>query len=382
MRVQLKRWMWSAAMLAVCGTAWPNHAGAADSFDEPALNSLLRVFTDSDRVSVRSLMGDYAFSLPRDAGLTVHWNNERVTVPAIDAAAGSQEAVDAITTASRPISGNAFQDFVKVRNEFQGGFAQGGIGLDYYYSTESDYLGQQIAARYNRDVMNDQLNVSMGTSYGWDAIEPVADDDTNTGADTKTTLHWNAIATRVLSPVSAMRFGLEYNLVNGLQHNPYRNVYAGGSVVSERHPDHRVRRDAFVKYNQYLPNRSSLRLGYRIYNDDWGIVSHETDTKLSQYISHGVFARYQYRYYVQSRADFFRDEYVSVDGIDGYRTGDYRLGSLSSHLFGFALNLDLTDLAANVPWLGRTEARFSYERYFNSNNYSANILETGLDFRF
>ena len=23
-----------------------------------------------------------------------------------------------------------------------------------------------------------------------------------------------------------------------------------------------------------------------------------------------------------------------------------------------------------------------YERYFNSNNYSANIVETGLDFRF
>jgi len=152
--------------------------------------------------------------------------------------------------------------------------------------------------------------------------------------------------------------------------------------VPERHPDHRERRDTFVKLNHYFAQRSSLKLGYRYYNDDWGIDSHELDSKLSQYVTQGLFARYEYRYYTQTAADFHRDEYVSVNGIDGYRTGDYRMGDLSSHLFGFALDMDFTRLAADSPVLQRMGAWFSYERYFNSNNYSANILETGLSFRF
>lgn len=378
---QLKHWLPAALAVGSC-LAWaPAHADPEAAEDRTA-GSLLRLFTDSGKVSVRSLMGDYALPLPRELSLSVHWNNEQVTIPAIAATPGTQEAVDAITTASRPISGNAFQDFAKVRNEFTGQLSRGATAVDYYRSSERDYLGQQLGARYARDVRGDQLNLSFGTSVGWDAIDPLADDDTQTSAQTKATVHCNTVATQILSPTTVLRYGIEYNVVNGLQHNPYRNVFAGGSIVPERHPDHRERRDTFVKLNHYFAQRSSLKLGYRYYNDDWGIDSHELDSKLSQYVTQGLFARYEYRYYTQTAADFHRDEYVSVNGIDGYRTGDYRMGDLSSHLFGFALDMDFTRLAADSPVLQRMGAWFSYERYFNSNNYSANILETGLSFRF
>ena len=78
-------------------------SGHAQTGDDPRGGSLLRMFNDSQHVSVRSLMGDYRFTLPREASLSLHWNNERVTIPAIDAPAGTAEAIDAITTASRPI---------------------------------------------------------------------------------------------------------------------------------------------------------------------------------------------------------------------------------------------------------------------------------------
>ena len=39
-------------------------------------------------------------------------------------------------------------------------------------------------------------------------------------------------------------------------------------------------------------------------------------------------------------------------------------------------------LAAESPKLRRFGISLDYERYFNSNNYSADILETGLDYRF
>ena len=65
--------------------------------------------------------------------------------------------------------------------------------------------------------------------------------------------------------------------------------------MPERHPDHRQRRDVFLRVNQYLPNRSSLKLNYRLYNDDWGVTSHELGSSLSQYVTQGVSARYEYR---------------------------------------------------------------------------------------
>jgi hypothetical protein len=375
--------MATTALAGMCCAGWSSPSAAAFSgFDEQTATTLVRMFTDSDHIGVRSFMGDYSVSLKSNASLSIHLKIERVTIPAIKATPGSAEAIDAITTASRPISGNAYQDFVKVRNEVQSELTQGPAVFGYYYSKESDYLAQQISGHVSRELMDDQLNLSVGSSYGWDAIEPLADDDTNHGTDHKTTLHVNTVATRVLTPTTLVRVGAEVNMVSGLQHNPYRNVYAGGTNVPERHPDHRQRRDAFVKINQYMNNRSSLKLSYRLYNDDWGITSHEVETRLSQYVTQGLFAQYEYRYYTQNAAYFYRDEYVSTYGVDGYLTGDYRMAPLSSHLFGFTINFDLGVMAADLVVLNRTALRFNYERYFNSNNYSANILETGLDFRF
>src|SRR5215831_19911626 len=366
-------------VMGLCAVSVPKEASAL-SVDDSTLGTLMRYFTDSKKVAVRSYMGDYTIPLSADASLLIHYNNERVTVPAIQAPAGSQEAIDAITTASRPISGNAYSDYIKVRNEFVGELNRGGSGLEYYYSTESDYLAQLFGGHVSRDLHNQQLNLSFGSSYGWDRIDPLADDDTNTGPSHKNTLHLDAVATQIVTPRTLVRVGLELNQVEGLQHNPYRNVYAGGTNVPERSPDHRQRRDAFVKLNQYLANRSSVKLSYRFYDDDWGVVSHEIESTLAQYVTRGLYAQYQYRYYTQTAAYFYMPEYPTVNGVDGYLTGDYRLSNLSSHLFGASLNFDLSTLAADVPALRRMGVRVDYERYFNSNNYSADILETGIDF--
>jgi hypothetical protein len=367
-------------VLALAGV--PRAAAQGVAEEPPVAGTLVRWFSDSEKISVRSLTGNWSCPLPRAAGLQLHFNNERVVVPGIAATPGTAEAVDAITTASRPISGDAFQDFVKVRNEVQGDYDRGPLALSYYVSSERDYLAQQVGGRWSRDLRDQALNLSLGSSWSWDDIQPLADDDTQTGAARKTTLHWNAVLTEVRSPTTLVRYGVEYNVVQGLQHSPYRNVYAGGSVVPERHPDQRQRRDAFVRTSHALPNRSSLKLHYRIYNDDWGVNSHELGSRLSQYLTRGLSVRWEYRWYTQTAAEFFRETYTDPTGVDGYRSGDYRLGPLSSHLFGGALRMDLAALAPTHAWLQRLSLWFDVERYFNSNHYSANVVETGVDFRF
>jgi hypothetical protein len=379
--VQVTTRAFGTAVALAAGAIGAVRAGA-DASDPQVANGLVRMFGDSKQVRVRSLIQDVAVPLGGGVGLGLHWNHERVIVPAIQAAPGSQEAVDAITTASRPIHGNAFRDYSKVREELQGDLERGGAALSYYHSVESDYLARQVGASYHRDVRDDRLDVAFGTSYGWDDIEPLANDNTRAGADRKTTLHWNTVLTQVLSASSMVRFGIEDNRVEGLQHNPYRRVYAGGTSMPENHPRHRDRRDAFVKFHQALPNQSSLKLDYRFYTDDWGVLSHEASSRLSQYLTRGMYAQYEYRWYTQTAADFYRPEYESTGGVDGYLTGDYRLGPLSSHLMGVTLAFDLGRLAADTPLLRRCDLTFDYERYFNSNNYSADILETGIDLRF
>ena len=380
--MQLIRRMGSAGVTLGLITACASPCRADLLIGDSTVSTMVRYFTDSDNVSVHSYTADCVVPLRDAASLSLHLNNEHVIIPAVSAPVGSAEAIDAITTASRPISGNAYQDYIKVRNELQGELSRPGAAVTYYLSSESDYLAQQLGARVDRDVTKEQTNLSLGTSYSWDAIEPLADDDTNTAPDHKRTVHVNAVATQALTPATLLRVGVEYNVVNGLQHNPYRNVYAGGTIVPEEHPSHRERRDVFVRLNQFLPNRSTVKLSYRLYNDDWGILSHEIDTRLSQYITHGASARYEYRYYTQNAATFYRDEYTTTNGVNGYRTGDYRMADLSSHLFGVALNFDLDALQVQSPLMRRLGLWVNYERYFNSNNYSANILETGVDFRF
>ena len=349
--------------------------------EEQKGGTLMRWFTDSDKVSVRSMSGDYTWPL-KAAGLSLHVNNERVIIPAVAAPPGTQDAVDAITTASRPISGNAFQDYVKVRNEAEGEYERGPMAVSYYLSSESDYLAQQVGGRWNRDFRDQSLNLSLGSSFSWDQIDPISDDDTRQGRATKTTLHGNAVITEVLSPNTIVRYGFEWNVVNGLQHNPYRNVYAGGTNVPERHPESRQRRDTFVRVNHALPDRASLKLSYRLYNDDWGLTSHEIGTRLSQYVTRGLSVRWEYRWYTQNAATFFRDEYASANGINGFRSGDYRLGNLASHLFGGSLRADLDALAPSHVMLRKLSLWFDVERYFNSNHYSANVIETGVELRF
>ena len=104
--------------------------------------------------------------------------------------------------------------------------------------------------------------------------------------------------------------------------------------------------------------------------------------RLNQYITENAIVRYRYRFYTQTAADFYSDDYVDPTGIDGFRTADYRLEAFNSHLFGARLDLNLGVLHRSSALLGRAHFNLKFERYFNSNNFSANILESGLVYKF
>lgn len=356
---------------------------SAIEFDDQALSYSFRNFADSDHVHVVSHFARYNVDFGTGTLLYLQYLNDTVTVPAIDSQAGTQEAVDAITTASRPITGaDAFRDFSKTRHEFAGDLSTARTTVGYYLSSESDYFAQLVRGGYNRDFFDRNFNLAVGGSYGWDKIDPLLDDDTQGASDSRTTWNLNAVASQILSPTAILRVGADVSLVNGLQHNPYRNVYAGGGPVPEVHPDQRIRSAVFLRLSKYIMNRSSLQGHYVAYRDDWGLNSHSLEARLNQYITESVLVRYRYRFYTQTAADFYREEYQDPGGIDGYRTSDYRLENFNAHLFGAQINLNLGVLHRQAGVLRRAHLKFKFERYFNSNNFSANIFETGLVYQF
>lgn len=336
-------------------------------------------FADSDNVHVTSRYADYNLALDNGASFDVEWNDESVLIPPVEAPRGSDEAADAITSASRPITGDgAFDPYRKNRDAVTATAAYAHSEAGYYVSVEEDYLAQQVSGSVDRDFRRQTLNLSASTSYGWDVLTPLADDDTPAESDSKSNVHVGVALTAVLTPTSLIRFGAELNEVRGHQQNSYRNVYAGGGARPELHPDRRTRRDFFVRCNRYFGNRSSINLTYKYYTDDWGIDSHTVGARLNQYLTRRVIVAYRYRYYSQSAAWFYMDEYPDEDGIDGYRTGDYRMSPFDAHLFGSRLDWVLADGVYKIPAATRPRLVCKYERYFNSNNFSANVFESGL----
>ena len=67
------------AVTAAAAWASPALAQGFGTTEEPAGGTLMRWFTDSDHVSVRSMSGDYAWPL-KNAAFSIHFNNERVVI--------------------------------------------------------------------------------------------------------------------------------------------------------------------------------------------------------------------------------------------------------------------------------------------------------------
>jgi len=383
MRLQVRIFFLAAAALAVAHlspfTVTSARAGLF-GLGDPSVGYTFHFFSDVEGVTVHTHYLKGSVNMTKDLAFRAHYGHDIVIFPAIEAAPGSQDAVDAITTASRPITGSAdpYQDFVKERDEFQASAAYRGLETSYYVSTESDYFAQMVSAGYSHGFFRDNFTLSSGASYSWDNIQPLEDDDTDANPDYRKTWHVNLVATQVVTPMTVVRAGVEYNRVRGLQHTPYRNVYVGGTNVPERHPKYRDRRDAFVRVSQYFTNRSSVKVDYRYYEDDWGLESHTIGGRLSQYVTDQVVIRYRYRYYSQIPAFFFRAEYLAPGGVGGFQTNDYRLGDYGAHLFGGRIMWFPHGALDRVGFLEDVHMVFSYEHYFNSNNFTANIVETGL----
>ena len=359
----------------------------ADAAGEPIVNLNLHSFSDSRQNRVDSYLLEVQQPASPTWTMQLRGILDRVHLPPLPGLPGSQENVDAITAASRPVqSAAASKDsYLKQRKELTGSVAwhpaEGALrgGGSYYISHESDFLGQQASLDLGRDWAQGSTSLAARFAYGYDRITP----DEHTGGDptaqSRNTADVTVTCTQSLTPRLQGQIGAEVTSIRGFQNNPYRKVYAGGNILPEHHPEERLRRAVFAQVDRYFGTRSSVSLNARWYSDDWGVHAGSIDTRFNQYVGDRFIVRYRYRFHTQSGAWFYRDLYEVGDGVDGYRTADYKLRGLDSNLFGVKVSVPFE---GTYPWLDGMVLDVKYERYFDSRNFAANVLEAGCSWPF
>ncbi len=182
--------------------------------------------------------------------------------------------------------------------------------------------------------------------------------------------------TQVLSAstVATVNYGL--TVQQGELGNTWNSVpLADGTRGAELLPSERVRHALVGRIAQFLPWNGALRLYYRFYADDWGIVAHSIEALLNQRLSRMLYVGLLYRVHTQTGPYFFTTS-APLDAT--LRVADSDLAPLQSQTFG-------AKMVGDVPVNGIVRSvhyELEYDRYTRTNDLQMNIVSCALGLRF
>jgi hypothetical protein len=213
---------------------------------------------------------------------------------------GARYLLDTITSASVAAGATRDQPFTELRNEVNFSIAQRAgralMSLGYTYSSESDYWAHLIYIGTDVDLFQKNTRLSLMMSWGINDVAMRAAPTVYLPVGKLQT--WTTIATWTQILAQNLLGILEYDLNvigfgdqighisgtptmnSGYQGNPYRLVNLGGSATRETVPFQRIRQSAQLTFHWLIPTRNSItpylvfRPSYRIYWDDWGLLTH------------------------------------------------------------------------------------------------------------
>jgi hypothetical protein len=288
-------------------------------------------------------------------GLAVQagWSADVVSgasVAVVDAPAAD---VDAISSATVRDTRHVLGGGVRVRSE------RTSIEGAYRYGFENDYRSHafDVSARTELFDRNTALQITYARSFdsvcdGEPAQEPVlkarlessdgcfTDDPMRSERDLSVqtfqgswTQNWTAIFN--------MQATLTAQILEGLQINPYRAVRIGNTAAQEHHPEDRARYALGVGGKVWIRPLAGVISGrVRGYRDTWDILSASAELAYEQSLGAGLRLRGRGRYYAQTGAVFYSDDYVLAPRGQ-YFTGDRELSPMRTILLGASLRWSL-----------------------------------------
>lgn len=270
-------------------------------------------------------------------------------------------------------------------------------------SSEADYDSFGASVALKRERADKLASFDAGLAATFDTIyrsdsqgtpEPLADTSQSElyGAGKRSTFDALIGATRVLNRRTVAQVNLSLGLSSGYHSDPYKVISAADEedrVIANYHdsrPGSRLRTSLYGQIVHKLPDSEhSLHLSYRLYGDDWGVLSHTGDFRYRHQLTSRQYLEPHVRLYRQSAADFYArslgvDERQDAElPDDGFASADYRLDVMSSVTLGLKYGIELTprtDLRVRAEYLSQS---------FDTADYGENtalILQTSLKYRF
>jgi len=339
MRMQLSRTL----SLATCALAF---VGVARADSRLALGSTF--FRESGgplNMLVIAPAAEASVELIDELAIDANWTADIVSGASV-AVVDDPGAVDAITSASLTDIRHAFNGGMELRGETTSLH----VGMGYAFENDYRSLSFDLNARTELFDRNTGLQISYarGVDEVCDAPNAPGEHarlDTSIGcfkgaagrATRDLALHtFVGSWTQAWTPVLTMQTSLTAQLLNGFQANPYRAVW-NGSASQERHPDNRARYSAGLEFRLWIkPMNGALSAFGRAYRDSWAVTSLTGELAYEQVVGGGLRLRAQARYYNQSGAAFYSDDYV-LQPRGQYFTGDRELSPMRSVLIGAKL---------------------------------------------
>jgi hypothetical protein len=281
-----------------------------------------------------------------------------------DIVSGASEAVKAGPVAGADVI-TAATSFDDTRHVARGGFEltreTTNLAVSYAYGTESDYRSHSLAVTASTTFLQRNTEIALSYARGFDQVCTTAfadsDDpsvrtrlDSSDGCFTKAEDrktrdvdldNLQAAWTQSWTPVFTTQAVLSGSLQHGFLGNPYRAVVIApnGDEALENHPENRARAALSLRGKLYVRAlETAFGGGVRLYRDTWDVFSQAYELEAERYLFSGFRVQVRGRYYTQSEALFYSDDYTGGEPVYGprgrYWTGDRELSPMSSVALG------------------------------------------------
>lgn len=240
------------------------------------------------------------------------------------------------------------------------------LGWGVRGSSEYDYTSFGADAALERDFNQRNTTLSLGLAWNHDVSKPVGGvplagafipafpgrKPVAGTSDSKEVLDLQLGVTQVVTARSLVRTNLVAGYESGYLNDPYKLVSVVDPVTGDlvANPSQRYRSEArpgsktrwawYTAWQQGLGEADVLRLSYRLYGDDWGMLSHTLDGFYRWQFTGRMFIEPHLRGYLQSAADFYRTSQTSLEW-PGEVSADYRLADMWTATAGATWGVEL-----------------------------------------
>jgi hypothetical protein len=285
--------------------------------------------------------------------------------------AWTSASIDIVTAATHDLRTGAPHLVHEVRKEVTAGayyeFGVATLSGGYRYSTENDYWSNGGVGNLSLDLFSKNTTLVFS---GFGSSDQVGRAGDRYWREAQSSAGGRVSLTQVLDTKTLLQLSWETTRVAGYQASPYRFVAIGGAgtcksgaplCLPEFVPNLRYRSAAVVRARRALGDKVSIGLEYRLYFDDWGLLSHTISPDLAVLVSEHSTLSLSYRYYTQGEADFYRPRYLTVPRL-GYVTRDRELSALYTNRIGlgFTHEFHLSDSSSLTFGARVAVARFRY----------------------